>query len=63
MTKPPLDLEIHINEDGEIVLTELPEDLAQMVAELDPEHPLTCAINRGRELTSPETNKPPSKNE
>ena len=48
MTKPPLDLEIHINDEGEIILTELPEDLAQMVAEMDPEHPLTCAINRSQ---------------
>ena len=44
MTNPPLDLEIHINEEGEIVLTELPEDLAQMVAELDPDHSLACAL-------------------
>ena len=54
MTKRPLDLEIHINEEGEIVLTELPEDLAQMVAEMDPEHPLTCALNRGKASPSEE---------
>jgi len=60
MTKPPLDLEIHINEEGEIVLTELPEDLAQMVAELDPDHTLTCSLNnkvppaQNPEKTNPE---------
>ena len=60
MTKPPLDLEIHINEEGEIVLTELPEDLAQMVAELDPDHSLTCALDNN---TVPPIHNPKTDNE
>ena len=42
--KPPLDLEIHIDDNGDVVLTELPLELAEMVLELDPEHPLRCAL-------------------
>lgn len=42
--KPPLDLEIHIDDNGDVVLTELPLELAELVLELDPEHPLRCAL-------------------
>ena len=45
MPKPPLELEIHINEEGEIVLTELPQEMAELVLELDPDHVVACALN------------------
>ena len=43
--KPPLELEIHINEQGEVVLTELPRDMAELVLELDPDHVVACTLN------------------
>ena len=45
MPKPPLELEIHINEQGEVVLTELPQEMAELVLELDPDHVVACRLN------------------
>ena len=46
MPKTPLELEIHINEEGEVILTELPREMAEMVLELDPEHTIGCTLQQ-----------------
>ena len=42
--KPPLELDVRIGPDGEVVLTELPRELVELVRELDPDHPIACSL-------------------
>ncbi len=42
--RPPIELEVHIGPDGEIVFTEAPEDIVEIVKNLDPDHPLSCRL-------------------
>lgn len=42
--KPPLELDVRIGPDGEVVLTELPRELVELVRELDPDHPIACTL-------------------
>ena len=46
MQKTPLELEIHINEEGEVILTELPREMAELVMELDPDHTIGCTLQQ-----------------
>ena len=57
MPKTPLELEIHINEEGEVILTELPREMAEMVMELDPDHTIGCTLQQSSSPPeSPEDN-------
>ncbi|NUN13281.1 MAG: hypothetical protein HUU55_06550 [Myxococcales bacterium] len=40
----PLNVDIFIGEDGEVIFTDLPAELAEIVLELDPEASLACDI-------------------
>ena len=42
--KTPLSLGIEIDADGRVVFTDLPEDLIELVYELDPDAQIGCAM-------------------
>ena len=52
--KPPLELDVRIGPDGEVVLTELPRELVELVRELDPDHPIACALPSSQSPCCPE---------
>lgn len=49
----PLNVDIFIGEDGEVVFTDLPAELAEIALELDPDANLACATQNPK--GNPET--------
>ena len=54
--KPPLELDVRIGPDGEVVLTDLPRELVELVRELDPDHPIACSLPAGSPTEKPGEN-------